>query len=62
MDAREQIDVAFDVRSDTPTGKDPDTHSRTLVSGYAPVSGAGRLYYETSGSGSSGRVYPWQRG
>ncbi len=24
------IDIAFDFRSDTPAGKDPDTHSRTL--------------------------------
>lgn len=32
VDQREKgwIDVDFDLRSDTPTGKDPDTHSRTL--------------------------------
>jgi hypothetical protein len=30
MDAREQIDIDFDFRTDTPEGKDPDTHSPTL--------------------------------
>lgn len=30
MDASEQIDTTFDFRGDTPEGKDPDTHSRTL--------------------------------
>ncbi len=31
MPARhESIDVSFDVRSDTPPGKDPDSHSKTL--------------------------------
>lgn len=27
---REEIDTSFDVRSDTPAGKDPDSHSATL--------------------------------
>jgi hypothetical protein len=30
METREQIDIAFDFRSDTPTGKDPDAYSPTL--------------------------------
>jgi hypothetical protein len=30
MNTHEQIDIAFDFRSDTPTGKDPDSHSPTL--------------------------------
>ena len=30
MDAREQIDIAFDFRTDTRPGKDPDTDSKTL--------------------------------
>jgi hypothetical protein len=30
MEPHEQIDIAFDFRSDTPTGKDPDAHSPTL--------------------------------
>jgi hypothetical protein len=30
MDTCEQIDIAFDFRSDTPKGKDPDTHSPKL--------------------------------
>jgi hypothetical protein len=30
MDAREQIDIAFDFRTDTPPGKDPDRCSPTL--------------------------------
>jgi len=30
MDMRRQIDVSFDFRSDTPTGRDPDAYSRTL--------------------------------
>ena len=31
MDAREQIDVDFDFRDDTPSGKDPDARSPTLL-------------------------------
>ena len=30
MDAREQIDIDFDFRTDTPEGKDPDACSKTL--------------------------------
>lgn len=30
MDAREQIDIEFDFRTDTPPGKDPDARSPTL--------------------------------
>ena len=30
MDMRRHIDIAFDFRSDTPPGKDPDTFSPTL--------------------------------
>jgi hypothetical protein len=30
MDAREQIDTTFDFRTDTPSGKDPDSHSPRL--------------------------------
>lgn len=30
MGEREQIDIAYDFRRDTPPGKDPDTHSPTL--------------------------------
>ena len=30
MNAREQIDITFDFRTDTPPGKDPDARSPTL--------------------------------
>ena len=30
MDEREQIDITYDFRTDTPPGKDPDAHSPTL--------------------------------
>src|SRR5688572_305769 len=30
MTMHELIDTSFDFRSDTPAGKDPDTHSKTL--------------------------------
>ena len=31
MDARQEIDITFDFRTDTPPGKDPDAYSPTLL-------------------------------